>query len=122
MLPWELINSHLEINKLAESARLSAYKDNRFNKKKDEEKVLKEIEFLNLKKLENISFEDTGKICEGVELARRLVAAPPNSLTPKEMSMQASQIAKDHGLEVKILEAKECEDLGMGAYLASERF
>ena len=34
------------------------------------------------------------------------------------MSIQAYQIAKDHGLEVKILEAKDCEDLGMGAYLA----
>ena len=37
LLPWKLINSQLEINQLAESARLSAYKDNRFNKKKDEE-------------------------------------------------------------------------------------
>ena len=27
LLPWELINSQLEINQLAESARLSAYKD-----------------------------------------------------------------------------------------------
>jgi len=51
LLPWELINQQLEINQLAESARLSAYKDNRFNKKKDEKKVLKEIEFLNLKNL-----------------------------------------------------------------------
>jgi len=93
LLPWDLINSQLEINKLAESARLSAYKDNRFNKKKDEKKVLKEIEFLNLKKFENISFEETEKICEGVELARRLVASTPNSLTPIDMSMQASQIA-----------------------------
>ena len=118
MLPWELINSKLEINQLAESARLSAYKDNRFNKKRDENKVLKEIEFLNLKEFENISFEETAQICEGVELARRLVAAPPNSLTPQEMSIQASQIAKDHGLGVKILEAKDCEDLGMGAYLS----
>ena len=71
-----------------------------------------------MKKFENISFEETAQICEGVELARRLVAAPPNSLTPQEMSIQASQIAKDHGLGVKILEAKDCEDLGMGAYLA----
>ncbi len=109
LLPWEFINSQLEINQLAESVRLSAYKDNRFNKKKDEKKVLKEIEFLNLKKFENISFEETAQICEGVELARRLVAAPPNSLTPQEMSIQASQIAKDHGLEVKILEAKDSQ-------------
>ena len=48
LLPWELINSKLKINHLAESARLSAYKDNRFNKKKDEEKVNIEKEFLNL--------------------------------------------------------------------------
>ena len=61
LLPWELINSEIEINQIAESARLSAYKDNRFNKKKDEEKVLKEIEFLNLKEFENVSFEETEK-------------------------------------------------------------
>ena len=90
MLPWELINSQLKINQLAQSIRLSAYKDNRFNKKKDEKKVHKEIEFLNLKNFENISFKETAQICEGVELARRLVAAPPNSLTPQEMSIPVS--------------------------------
>ena len=118
LFPWELINSPEEIQSFGESARLSAYKDNRFNSKRDDKKVLKEIEFLNLNKFKNISFNETEYICEGVELARRLVAAPPNSLTPVEMSIQASKIAKDHGLEIKILEKNECEDLGMGAYLA----
>ena len=118
LFPWELINSPEEIQSFGESARLSAYKDNRFNSKKDDKKVLKEIEFLNLNKFKNIDFNETEYICEGVELARRLVAAPPNSLTPLEMSIQASKIAKDHGLEIKILEKNECEDLGMGAYLA----
>ena len=55
-LPWELINFQLEIHQIAETARLSAYKDNRFNKKKNEKRVLKEIEFLNLNNFENISF------------------------------------------------------------------
>ena len=118
LLPWEFISSLQEINYLAESARLAAYKDNRFNSKRDEKKILKEIEFLNLKNFDNIYFKETESICEGVELARRLVAAPPNSLTPLEMSIQASKIAAEHGLEIKILEKKECEDLGMGAYLA----
>ena len=118
LFPWELINSPEEIQSFGESARLSAYKDNRFNNKRDDKKVLKEIEFLNLNKFKNINFNETEYICEGVELARRLVAAPPNSLTPLEMSIQASKIAKDHGLEIKILEKNECEDLGMGAYLA----
>ena len=118
LFPWELINSQEEIQSFGESARLSAYKDNRFNNKRDDKKVLKEIEFLNLNKFKNIIFSETEYICEGVELARRLVAAPPNSLTPLEMSKQASKTAKDHGLEIKILEKNECEDLGMGAYLA----
>ena len=118
LFPWELINSHDEIRSFGESARLSAYKDNRFNSKRDDKKVLKEIEFLNLNKFEKINFKETEYICEGVELARKLVAAPPNSLTPLEMSKQALKIAKDHGLEIKILEKNECEDLGMGAYLA----
>ena len=118
LFPWELINSQEEIQSFGESARLSAYKDNRFNSKRDDKKVLEEIEFLNLNKFKNINFNETEYICEGVELARRLVAAPPNSLTPLEMSIQASKIAKDHGLEIKILEKNECEDLGMGAYLA----
>ena len=118
LFPWELINSPEEIQSFGESARLSAYKDNRFNSKRDDKKVLKEIEFLNLNKFKNMDFNETEYICEGVELARRLVAAPPNSLTPLEMSIQASKIAKDHSLEIKILEKNECEDLGMGAYLA----
>ena len=118
LLPWELLTSQEEINYLAESVRLSAYKDNRFNNKRKEINMLKEIEFLNLKKFENINFEETESICKGVELARRLVAAPPNSLTPLEMSKQASEIAKEHNLEIKILEKKECEDLRMGAFLA----
>lgn len=118
LFPWELINSQEEIESFGEAARLSAYKDNRFNSKRDDKKVLKEIEFLNLNKFKNINFNETEYICEGVELARRLVAAPPNRLTPLEMSRQASKIAKDHGLEIKILEKNECEDLGMGAYLA----
>ena len=118
LFPWELINSPEEIQSFGESARLSAYKDNRFNSKRDDKKVLKEIEFLNLNKFKNIDFNETEYICEGVELARRLVAAPPNSLTPLEMSIQASKIAKEHNLEIKILEKNECEDLGMGAYLA----
>ena len=43
LLPWELINSHLEIHHIAESVRLSTYKDNRFNNKKDETKVKKNM-------------------------------------------------------------------------------
>ena len=56
--------------------------------------------------------------CAGVELARELVAAPPNVVTPAALADTAAGIAKDHGLELKVLERSDCEAKGMGAFLA----
>jgi len=53
-----------------------------------------------------------------VELARELVAAPPNVVTPAALADTAAGIAKDHGLELKVLERSDCEAKGMGAFLA----
>ena len=117
ILPWNDLDEK-EICLAAETMRLAIYKDNRFNSKRNDKTILQEIEFLNLNNISNISLSETQHICEGVELARRLVKAPPNSLTPNEMSKIALDIADEYDLSVKILEKKECEDLGMGAYLA----
>ena len=56
-------------------------------------------------------------ICAGVELARELVAAPPNVVTPLSLAATAQQLAEDHGLALRILERQDCERLGMGSYL-----
>ncbi len=117
LLPWELLAENT-IFSIAETLRLSSYRDNRFNNKRDEVINLKEIEFLNIKSIENDSFLEVENICEGVEFARKLVASPPNDLTPLEMSKKAEDIANEHNLELKILDEKDCERLGMGAYLA----
>ena len=100
LLPPKLINSKEEIRSFAESARLSAYKDNRFNSKRDDKKILQKIEFLNLNEFEHISFDETEYLCEGIELARRLVAAPTNRLTPLVMSIESTKIAEELGLEI----------------------
>ena len=117
ILPWNNLEEST-IYLVAESVRLSIFKDNRFNKKKNDASILEEIEFLNLKNQSAISFKDTEEICEGVELARKLVKAPPNSLTPSEMAKIATNIAEEQDLSIKILEREECKALGMGAYLA----
>jgi len=57
------------------------------------------------------------QICAGVILARELVAAPANSLTPITMAETAQAIALEHDLQVEILESEDCEQLGMGAFL-----
>jgi leucyl aminopeptidase len=53
-----------------------------------------------------------------VELARELVAAPPNVVTPQALADTAAAIAQAFNLELKVLERADCEALGMGSYLA----
>ncbi|AFY60605.1 leucyl aminopeptidase [Synechococcus sp. PCC 6312] len=54
---------------------------------------------------------------EGVILARELVNAPANVITPVTLAEKAQAIASTYGLESEILEQADCEALGMGAYL-----
>jgi len=56
-------------------------------------------------------------VTSGVRLAKDLVGAPPNYLTPSSMAGVAEKISKDLGLSLTILEQEECEKLGMGSYL-----
>ncbi|MFI5288712.1 MAG: leucyl aminopeptidase family protein, partial [Polyangia bacterium] len=49
--------------------------------------------------------------------ARDLINEPAGEMTPKKMAEVAQKVAKQHGLEVKVLGPKECEKLGMGMYL-----
>ncbi len=54
---------------------------------------------------------------QGVILARELVNAPANIITPVTLAVKAQAIAANYGLECEVLEQSDCERLGMGAYL-----
>ncbi|MGZ5178839.1 MAG: leucyl aminopeptidase [Ramlibacter sp.] len=60
-------------------------------------------------------------IAEGVVLARDLGNLPGNLCTPTYLADQARELGKRHGFKVKILEKKDLEKLGMGAFLAVAR-
>ncbi|HUL31223.1 MAG TPA: leucyl aminopeptidase [Thermodesulfobacteriota bacterium] len=61
----------------------------------------------------------TGQIIsEGVYLARDLVNGPSNMVTPTLLAKRATRIAKDHGMKIRVLEIKEAEAMGMGAFVA----
>ena len=47
------------MNVAYEAIRLSTFKDNRFNKKKDEKSNLQEVEFIVENKLSTISFKES---------------------------------------------------------------
>ena len=60
-------------------------------------------------------------IAEGVGLARDLGNLPANHCTPTHLASEAQALAKQHGLACEILDQKDLEKLGMGAFLAVAR-
>ena len=60
-----------------------------------------------------------GKIVsEAVCMARDLVNGPSNKITPTVLAEKAQQIARDHGMEIQVLEVSQAEAMGMGAFTA----
>jgi leucyl aminopeptidase len=57
-------------------------------------------------------------IAGGIDLAREWGNRPGNHCTPTHLAQQARRMAKDLGLEVEVLDRKDAEKLGMGAFLA----
>jgi leucyl aminopeptidase len=110
---------------IAEGVKLALFQDNRFkSENEDKPTQVEAVDLLGLAGTENaislqlanaIALAD--KITAGVILARELVAAPANALTPISMAETASAIASETGMHLQILEQAECEKLGMGAFL-----
>jgi leucyl aminopeptidase len=57
-------------------------------------------------------------IAAGVTLARECANRPGNHCTPSHLAREAKALARSHGLKVEVLERKDAEKLGMGAFLA----
>jgi leucyl aminopeptidase len=102
---------------ITEGIFLALHQDNRF--KSDPEDKGAKLEIVDILGCggQNEAIATAEKITSGVILARELVAAPANTVTPATMAATAEQIAAEYGLAVEILEQEECEKLGMGAFL-----
>ncbi|HEX7637830.1 MAG TPA: leucyl aminopeptidase [Burkholderiaceae bacterium] len=60
-------------------------------------------------------------IVSGMNLARECANLPANHATPTFLGEQALAMARSHGLEVEVLDRKQCEKLGMGSFLSVAR-
>ena len=119
IFPWDAFDQRSAISAVGEAVRLSCLKDLRFKSESKESTSEKEVELIGLDVRETDStIAEINPICEGVKFARELVSAPPNFLTPHQMAKEAEKLANDYELDLKILDRKECEKQGMGAYLA----
>ncbi|KAG5191723.1 leucyl aminopeptidase [Tribonema minus] len=108
----------VEVAKVSEGVLAGLYVDGRYKTGDNAEKPLK------LKQLHLLSAAGTdadvtagARVAAGVNLARDLVNAPPNYLTPAAMADAAVAIAQEHSMECEILEEEQVRELGMGAYL-----
>jgi leucyl aminopeptidase len=57
-------------------------------------------------------------IANGVTLARECANRPGNVCTPSYLADRAQALAKEFGLKLEVLERKDVEKLGMGAFVA----
>lgn len=102
---------------MAEAVRLSLYQDQRFRSEPEPSSLPETVHLLGLAEGAAPGLGGVDARCAGVELARRLVAAPPNVATPRHLADTAAELAERFGLDLKVLERPDCEALGMGAYL-----
>jgi leucyl aminopeptidase len=102
---------------------LGVYEFNQFKTlERDKIKEIEEVVLLG-EKDEEIKIIDNGLrsgqiISEAVYMARDLVNGPSNQITPTLLAEKAMETAKDHGMEVQVLEVSQAEAMGMGAFVA----
>ncbi len=118
IFPWEETGSDSVAGAIYEAVRLSLFKDVRFKSQVEPRLVPNKLELIGLSETRNTSISQVGPICAGVELAREMVSAPANSLTPSALAESAKDLANKYPLKALILEKEDCKKKGMGSYLA----
>jgi len=107
---------------LTEGILMGAYRyDNYLSDGRKTDRVLQEV---------TIYEKDAGKmraikagmdhgrsVAESVNEARELGNTPSNICTPTHIAKTAERFGKEHGFKVTVMDAKECERLGMGSFL-----
>ncbi|HHP7243770.1 MAG TPA: leucyl aminopeptidase [Elainellaceae cyanobacterium] len=110
-------NAATSLQTMAEGVELALHQDTRFKSDSEEKNDgIQTIDFLGFGGQDD-AISRARKISLGVILARELVSAPANVVTPVVLAEAAEAIANEYRLDLKILERDECEKLGMGAFL-----
>jgi leucyl aminopeptidase len=105
---------------LIEGARLGSYYFDRFKSEKDTHPLASaELHLPKGVKTSDImpKLDEMLTLTTSTLLARDWNNTPANFATPSHLANLAKDIAREVGLAVRILDEKECEKLGMGAFL-----
>ena len=106
---------------VAEGALLGLYSFRKHITKEAEHGDIKQLTIVGADKTESPRLErgcNKGKVlAEATNLARDMVNEPANYMTPGDMAGMAAELAESYGLNLKVLERKQMQELGMGALL-----
>jgi len=116
----------VQTQSLVEGVLLGLHSDKRFqgSKTPDKEKAPKgpaKLEMLGFPAEDDALAERAHAVASGVIFARELVNGPANIVDPLNLAGTAVDMAQRLGLSAKVLNEKECEELGMGSFLAVSR-
>lgn len=116
-LPLWQQDAALTAQAVVEGLTLAAHQDTRFKSDQEDKPVYPEtVALLGLADQET-AIARAQQVVSGVILARELVAAPANIVTPVTLADTAQELAQTYGLDLEILEREDCEARGMGAFL-----
>eukprot|EP00173_Palmaria_palmata_P004689 Plantae.Rhodophyta-Palmaria_palmata.ctg6870.p1 GENE.Plantae.Rhodophyta-Palmaria_palmata.ctg6870~~Plantae.Rhodophyta-Palmaria_palmata.ctg6870.p1 ORF type:complete len:395 (-),score=84.74 Plantae.Rhodophyta-Palmaria_palmata.ctg6870:754-1914(-) len=105
--------------KLAEAVGIAGYVDERYVKdgglKKKAEKVVGSVKVVGGVDAKGVKRGEA--FAAGIITTKEVVAAPANYLNPRTLAEAAEILAKEEGLECKILGRDECRELKMGSFL-----
>lgn len=118
-LPTWQENPAFSAQAIAEGIELALHEDRRFKSESEDNGSQFQLERVELLELDDQTeaIQTGQKICQGVILARELVNAPANVVTPITLAETAAAIAQEQGMSLEVLEREACEKLGMGAFL-----
>lgn len=116
-MPIEALAADAAAQAMAEASRLALFCDERFKSEAEPRNLPSAVSLIGVAANAAPALAAVAATCAGVELARELVAAPPNVATPQHLADTAAAIARDFGAQLRLLERDDCAALGMGAYL-----
>lgn len=64
---------------------------------------------------------DALKVCRQVNMAREMISAPSNVMTPSAIAAQAKKVSKEFNLKCRVFSKSQAERMGMGAFLSVTR-
>lgn len=122
-LPVEHRDLAWKIKQIIDVTETSFYSFDEYKSKKPPQKTLKELALIipddkHFKTYHTALLEGLS-IAQGMEFTKNLANQPSNVCTPTFLAKQAKHLAKQYKkMTVKVLEEKDMEKLGMGAFLA----